>query len=201
MYLFLILTFLFYPSLSMAVSEPQYTIKSKNDVYEVRSYEATFVAETWVDADFEDAGNQAFRILAGYIFGNNQSKTKIDMTAPVTQQAIPEKIQMTAPVSQTKSLTGYGVQFTMPDHFTLETLPEPIDPRVRLRKVNPRIVAVYRYSGSWSESRYKEKLADFNAALTKDKLKTMGEPTFARYNSPFMIWFLRRNEIFYELSE
>ena len=184
----------------MAVSEPKFSVESKMDHYEIRLYPSTIVAETVVEADFSEAGNKAFRILADYIFGNNKSKTKIDMTAPVSQQVASEKIAMTAPVSQSKDLRGHLVQFTMPENYTLETLPVPNDSRVHLRLLDPRAVAVYSYSGSWSESRYKDKLAEFTSELLKNNVKTNGEPIFARFNSPYQIWFLRRNEIWFEVS-
>ncbi len=122
------------------------------------------------------------------------------MTAPVNQQVASEKIEMTAPVTQTKGTSGFLVQFTMPKKYTLETLPIPDDSRVHLRKLAARKVAVYKYSGSWSESRYIKKLANFKADLKTDNIKTLGEPTLARYNSPFQLWFLRRNEIWIEVQ-
>jgi len=189
-----------YSGVVMAVSEPKYTVESKTENYEIRLYGATIVAETVVEADFDKAGNEAFRILADYIFGNNKSKIKIDMTAPVAQQPVSEKIAMTAPVNQIKDPRGQLVQFVMPDNFTMQTLPEPNDARVQLRLIGPRAVAVYTYSGSWSESRYKSKLAEFTAELLKNNVNTQGEPIFARFNSPFQIWFLRRNEIWIEVK-
>lgn len=183
----------------MAIEEPSFSVESQSENYEIRKYEPILVAETKVDASFEDAGNIAFRILADYIFGNNKSKTKIAMTAPVTQ--IPsEKIAMTAPVSQVKTPGGFLVQFTMPKQFTMETIPSPNDARVNLREIPGKRVAVYRYSGSWSQSRYQDKLALFKAELDKNGVKTIGEPTFARFNSPFQLWFLRRNEIWLEIA-
>lgn len=107
---------------------------------------------------------------------------------------------MTAPVTQLKKLNGHLVQFTMPEGFTLETLPIPNDSRVQLQKIPARKVAVYKYSGSWSESRYKSKLAEFNSELLKDNVTTVGEPIFARFNSPLQFWFLRRNEIWQEVK-
>ncbi len=187
----------------MAIEEPEYTIVSKNEDYEVRKYESVIVAETTVNENFEDAGSIAFKILAGYIFGGNKSQTKIAMTAPVNQvpQANSEKIAMTAPVAQTKGQSGFVVQFTMPKGFTLANLPIPNDSRVKLIEMPPRKVAVFTYSGTWSESRYQDKLGTFQEALKKNGLSTRGEPVFARYNSPFQIWFLRRNEIWINLSE
>lgn len=185
----------------MATEEPKFTVESKTEDYEVRLYPKVIVAETSVKAGFEDSGNQAFRILADYIFGNNKKKQKIDMTAPVTQEPKSEKIAMTAPVSQVKSTEGYLVQFTMPENYTLDTLPEPNDSRVTLKEIPARKVAVYRYSGTWSESRYQEKLAIFLSALKRNGITTVGEPVFARFNPPFMPWFLRRNEIWLTLSQ
>lgn len=190
---------LIYPCLVMAVSEPKYSVEVQADHYEIRSYAATIVAETVVDGSFEEAGNKGFRILADYIFGNNTSKSKMAMTAPVSQQASSEKIAMTAPVSQSREQGGYLIQFTMPEPFTMETLPEPNNPQVHLRLIKPRKIAVYSYSGSWGQGRFEEKLSEFKTALQKDNIKTVGEPIFARFNSPFQMWFLRRNEIWLEI--
>ncbi len=196
--LLFILGFL-YTGAAMAVEEPTYSVESKNPNYEIRNYAPVVVAETKIDSNFENAGNQAFRILAGYIFGANQSNTKIAMTAPVSQSRS-EKIEMTAPVAQTQVDHGFMIQFTMPNKYTLETLPTPTDPRVHLRSLPPRKVAVLKYSGSWSESRYLEKLKLLREDLKRDQKKVIGEPVFARYNSPFQIWFLRRNEIWLEIK-
>ena len=185
----------------MAIEEPEYKVLSKTALYEIRSYGPVAVAETKVATNFESAGKEAFRILAGYIFGGNNAKIKIAMTAPVSQEAASEKIATTTPVSQTKRDSGYIVQFTMPKPFTVETLPKPNDPRVTLRQLPPRLVAVYRYSGSWSEAHYKQNLALLVEALKKDHLSFVGEPVLARYDSPFKLWFLRRNEIWLQLRD
>jgi hypothetical protein len=184
----------------MAIEEPDFSVKSKAANYEIRSYGPVLVAETNVEADFENAGNQSFRILANYIFGANQAKTKIAMTAPVTQESKSEKIEMTAPVTQSKGSAGFVVQFTMPKKYTMETIPRPNDSRVSLRQLPAREVAVYTYSGSWSESRYNKMLAAFKEELKSDGVVTAGEPVLARYNSPFQLWFLRRNEIWIEVK-
>ena len=194
------LALLLLSGVAMAIEEPDYTVESVAEHYEIRKYGSVLVAETVVDSDFSGAGNQAFRILAGYIFGANQSKAKITMTAPVNQELSSEKIAMTAPVNQLKSTSGYLVQFTMPKKYTLDTLPTPNDTRVHLRQVPTKRMAVFTYSGSWSESRYQKKLSFFREELQKNKLETIGEPVLARYNSPFQIWFLRRNEIWLELK-
>ncbi|MBY0383536.1 heme-binding protein [bacterium] len=182
----------------MAIEEPKYTVESKKELYEIRSYGETLVAETVIDASFDEAGNKAFKILADYIFGNNTTQTKIEMTAPVSQ-AKSEKIEMTAPVNLSKGEKGFLVQFTMPAKYDMQTIPQPNDKRVQIRQIPKRKIAVYKYSGFWSEERYKEKLSELVAALAIDNIKTIGEPIFARFNSPFQLWFLRRNEIWLEV--
>ena len=182
----------------MAIEEPPYSVVRASDAYEVRRYEPYVVAEAVVDAAPEDAGNQGFRILAGYIFGQNKGARKIEMTAPVAQT--PLKIAMTAPVSQRPSAAGYVIQFAMPREWTLQTLPEPDDPRITLREMPARTVAVTTYSGTWSQARYDEHLKKLTDALQRDGLKTRGEPMWARYDPPWKPWFLRRNEIWIELD-
>ncbi len=185
----------------MAVEEPEYQVETKAAEYEIRKYGPMIVAETKIESSFEEAGNQAFRILAAFIFGENKAKSKIEMTAPVSQTVASQKIAMTAPVTQTNGENGFLVQFTMPSEYTLETLPAPNDPRVEIRQIPARKIAVYSYSGSWSESRYREKLAKFNEALKRDQVSSVGEPVLARFNSPFQLWFLRRNEIWLEVKQ
>lgn len=194
----------------MAIEEATYTVEAQTSKvssleYEIRKYSSYLVAETLVQGEFEEVGNSAFRILADYIFGNNQSKSKIAMTAPVSQQAdapkTSEKIAMTAPVAQVKNEQGFVVQFTMPKKYTLDTLPTPNDVRVKIRQIPERRVAVFRYSGTWGKERYDAKLSEFLSALAQDQIKTQGEPVFARYDPPFMPWFLRRNEIWINLAE
>ena len=79
------------------------------------------------------------------------------MTAPVEQKGNSEKIAMTAPVEQIQSGDKFTVSFMMPAKYTLDTLPEPLDPNVRLREVPAQKVATVRYSGTWSQKRYEKK--------------------------------------------
>lgn len=183
---------------AMAIEEPRYAVVRAYDAFEVRRYEPYVVAETLVGAAADDAGNQGFRILAGYIFGQNKGEHKIEMTAPVAQT--PTRIAMTAPVAQSAIAAGYTVQFAMPREWTLETLPEPIDTRVTLRVVPARTFAVLVYSGTWSQARYDEHLRALQEAVAQAGLRWHGEPIWARYDPPWKPWFWRRNEIWLELD-
>lgn len=186
------------PALSpatMAIEEPSYEVVQQLDGAEVRQYAPYVVAQVLVAGPAEQAGSEAFPILAGYIFGKNRGERKFDMTAPVTQAAVPVKMAMTAPVTQAASAGGTLVQFALPKGVTLATAPEPLDPRVQLREVPGHRVAVIRFSGFWSQANYNEHLAKLQAALRTAQLRWTGEPTLSRYNPPFTPWFLRRNEI------
>ena len=180
---------------TMAIEEPSYEVVQQLDGAEVRQYAPYVVAQVLVAGPAEQAGNEAFPMLAGYIFGKNKGERKFDMTAPVTQAAVPVKMAMTAPVTQAASAGGYVVQFVLPRGVTLASAPEPLDPRVQLHEVPGSRVAVIRYSGFWSQANYNEHLAKLQAALRAAPLRWTGEPTLSRYNPPITPWFLRRNEI------
>ena len=188
------------PMPSHATEEPEYQVVREFAGIELRQYAGYAVAEVVVAGPAGEAGNQAFPILAGYIFGKNKGEKKFAMTAPVTQVAAPVKLEMTAPVTQTATAGGFLVQFVLPKGVTVASAPEPLDPRVQLRDVLPSQVAVIRYSGFWSESNYNEHLAQLQTALRTADLAWTGDPVYSRYNAPFTPWFLRRNEIWLHLA-
>jgi len=185
---------------SHATEEPEYRVVRELGDIEVRQYVGYAVAEVVVPGPASDAGNQAFPILAGYIFGKNKGERKFAMTAPVTQAAVPVKLEMTAPVTQAAAPGGFVVQFVLPKGVTAATAPEPLDARVQLREVLPNQVAVIRYSGFWSDANYAEHLAKLQAALLAANLAWAGSPVYSRYNAPFTPWFMWRNEIWLQLA-
>ncbi|MEO8160739.1 MAG: heme-binding protein [Arenimonas sp.] len=187
------------PMFAQAVEEPSYSVERKLGEVEVRKYAPYVVAQVSVPGPAADAGNQAFPILAGYIFGKNKGERKLAMTAPVTQSAAPVKLEMTAPVTQTAAAGGFVVQFVLPKGTTLANAPEPLDARVKLREVPAHRVAAIRYSGFWSQSNYDEHLAALRAALATAGVQHVGEPLYSRYDPPFKPWFMRRNEIWFAL--
>jgi hypothetical protein len=180
---------------AMAIEEASYKVMEKDGDFEIRQYMAQIVAETVVEGDFDKVGNEGFSRLFGYISGNNTKKQSITMTPGVSQEADSEKIPMTAPVNQEQVGNKWHISFLMPSNYTLETLPEPTDNRVVLKQIPSRNVAAITYSGTWSQSRYEEHKAILVEIMRNKKLKPIGEYIFARYNPPFMPWFLRRNEV------
>ena len=188
------------PMTSQATEEPDYKVIQKLEDIEVREYATYAVAEVLVPGPAAEAGNLAFPILAGYIFGKTKGAHKFEMTAPVTQAAESVKLEMTAPVTQTAAPGGFRVQFVLPKGVTLASAPEPLDTRITLRDIAPSRVAVIRYSGFWSDANYIQHLAKLQAALRAANLVWVGEPVYSRYNAPFTPWFLRRNEIWLHLD-
>lgn len=186
---------------AMATEEAAYRAERTDGHFQVRLYSPQVVAEVLVDGTLEDAGNKAFGPLFAYISGANRAKGKIPMTAPVSQQRDGEKIAMTAPVGQEAVGNRWAVTFMMPANYTLETLPAPTDETVRLRAIPARRVAAVRYSGTWSRHGYEHHLAQLREWMKTQGLAAAGDPVWARYNSPFTLWFLRRNEILVPLEK
>lgn len=174
---------------AMAIEEPEFEVLKSNDDYEVRKYVPHIVAEVDVKGDDGDPGRAAFRILAGYIFGDNEAETKMSMTAPVTSQAGGEG-----------ESELYTYAFFMESEYTMETLPKPMDARIRLVEKPARVIAARRYSGRWSTSNYQKNESALMAALADDGVVLAGEAYLARYNSPFTPWFMRRNELLVEIE-
>jgi len=179
----------------MAIEEASYTVVERDGEFEIRDYAPHVLAETVVAGSFDRAGNEAFSRLFRYISGDNRSRHKVAMTAPVSQEPTGEKIAMTAPVGQQPAEDRWVVSFTMPASSALETLPEPEDPQVTLRQVPARRMAALRYSGFWTETSYLRQRLKLESWVRTRGLRLAGDPVWARYNSPFAPWFLRRNEI------
>lgn len=186
---------------AMATDEAKYTVVEKSGDFEVRDYEPQLLVETVVNNSLEEAGNMAFQKLFRYISGDNRSSRSINMTAPVSQEARGEKIAMTAPVGQAKAPAGWAVSFMMPTGYTLQTLPVPTDPSLTIRSIPARRMAVVRYTGTWSEARYLNHKTRLETWIRENRLVVEGEPVWARYNPPFMPWFLRRNEILIPIAK
>jgi hypothetical protein len=180
---------------AMAIEEAEYEVIEKTGNFEIRDYASHILAETVVEGGLEDAGSKAFNKLFRYISGANRSRSKVAMTAPVSQQPTGEKIEMTAPVGQQRADDRWAVSFMMPQAYTLDTLPQPEDPSITLREVPARRMAAIRYSGFWSEKNYYRYKTELEAWIESMTLTITGEAIWARYNAPFTPWFLRRNEV------
>lgn len=180
---------------AVAIEEAKYEVSKKDKEFEIRDYAAHILAETVVEGNMEDVGSEAFRLLFRYISGDNQSRKKVAMTTPVSQQPMRERIKMTAPVGQQRVKEDWVVSFMMPSSYTLENLPQPDDTKITLRQVPAQRMAAVRYSGFWSEKNYLQHKLELESWVHKMGLTIEGNPIWARYNPPFTPWFWRRNEI------
>ena len=195
----------------MAVEEPKYVLLDKSEPFELRSYAPLIVAEVKVGGDLDAASSQGFRLIAAYIFGSNQVSEKISMTAPVgiepSDQNKSAKIAMTAPVIIESNMLPVGagnqwtVSFVMPSEYTMASLPKPINPQIKIREVPAEKRAVITFSGCYNEEKVQEKTQALLDWIKTKNLKPIGEPQFARYNPPWTLPFMRRNEILIQVLD
>jgi len=182
---------------------PQYTVVVQEGDKEIRSYSKYIIAKTSMKDDSDASRREAFKVLAGYIFGANEKKQSLSMTAPVTQRNSPESesISMTAPVSSSRLENGWVMTFMMPSKYTREDLPAPKDSRVQFEDVPPKLLGAIRYSGLGQSQTNFDKSKELRSWIqAQQKYKIVSEPIRAGYDPPWTLPFLRRLEIMFELS-
>ena len=178
---------------------PKYSVIQKQNEIEIRHYPAYIQAEVAVDEKhYKSAIEKGFDVLAGYIFGKNVSKQKIEMTTPV-QASQSEKIAMTTPVTVTGK-SSFKVAFIMPSAYTLETLPQPKDSRVHFRLIPARSLAAIRFSGFFRQDTIQKNKESLSQWLQEQGIETEGEFIVAGYNPPWVPGFLARNEVMIQIK-
>jgi hypothetical protein len=186
--------FLIGAPIAMATEEPSYRVVTQSEPFEIREYPSLIVAQVEVPGDLSEASSAGFRLIANYIFGNNIAVRGggVNMAEPV-----PEKIAMTVPVIA----EGKGdqktwlIQFVMPKQYALETLPKPNNAQVKLLAMGPQKLAVIRFTGFVGDDKVQEKTAELMAWIKSKNALPLGNPRLARYNPPWSIPWMRRNEI------
>ena len=182
-----------------SVEHPKYMVVQSQGNIQIRDYGPMIVAETEVSGDRKEAISQGFRIIADYIFGNNTSKKNVAMTAPVVQQKN-EKISMTAPVTQEDDAGQWKVRFVMPARYTMITLPKPKNDAVKLLEIAGKRYAVNRFSGIARDGVLREHTEELNKFILENKIDSLSKPSYAFFNPPWTLPFLRRNEIMIEIA-
>ncbi len=186
---------------SSKVEQAAYTTTRKADGYEIREYPAHIVAETTVNGSYQQAMNQGFRIIAGYIFGSNIRQESVAMTAPVKAQRVSSQaIAMTAPVKAVSQGETSVISFVMPRAYTLETLPTPIDDRVQIVSVPEKKFAVLRFRWYRTDARMQTMQDHLLQLLTRDGVIPMGTPVYAGYNAPWTAPWMMRHEVMVEVT-
>ena len=199
-----VLTSLFLTACSVfgvrSAEEPHYQVLNDFGHIQIRLYPALVVAETGINADYENSSNQGFQRLAGYIFGNNKKQLKMVMTAPVLQEQKAETLAMTAPVIQQQSGSIWLMAFVLPKDYSVATAPIPLDSAVIIKELPEKKVAVIQYSGFLSEQGIKDKSEELTNWLSQQGYKAISPARSAAYDPPWTLPFLRRNEVHIDIE-
>jgi hypothetical protein len=159
--------------------QPYEVIRTENN-FEIRHYPSAMLATVTLNAkSYKELGSSGFRKLANYIFGGNEKKEQIAMTAPVHME-INDSIST--------------MSFVMPTNYTSQNLPSPNSKEVIINQTKDEFVAAIRFGGFASDKDiklYTDKLA---SALQEKSISYYGNFRFLGYNPPYQI-FGRRNEV------
>jgi DNA gyrase inhibitor GyrI len=169
----------------MANEQPDYTVIKKDNEFEIRQYTNFLTATVETEGERDDAIGKGFRILFKYISGENKNKESISMTVPVMQKS-----------------TGnnkWSISFVVPKKFNLQNVPQPDNQSVKIKN-NPDLkVIVITFSGLFSNENIKENEAKIRNYIKEKGLKIEEPAIYAGYNSPWTLWFLKRNEVLFKL--
>ncbi len=183
------------------VEEPLHKIVAQVNGVEIRTYATRIAAETTIDSPEMEARSTGFRRIAAYIFGENTMDGSVTTTTPVAQVG-GTSIAMTMPVAQDRGGEDtWTIRFFMPAKYTLDTLPRPKDPLVRLVPVPAETVAVLRFTGARDPATIAARQADLREALRSTTYKPMGGAFAWFYDPPWTLPPFRRNEVAVRVSE
>ena len=182
------------------VEVPAYKILKKEQNIEIRQYPPLIIAEVKTAGSRQDSISDGFRILANFIFGNNEGEKQLSMNGPITQQE-GIKIAMTAPVQQEKTDAEWATSFIMPSKFSIDTIPNPINDRIKIIQIPSKRYAVVTFSGRSTEENLTKHMNELEKYINGSNYSKAGNAKYAFYNPPWTLPFLRRNEIQFELTE
>ena len=173
----------------MAIEEPDFNLLHSEPPFELRKYAEFIVAETKLDGSFDSASRKGFRRVASYIFGGNKS---LDGSST--------KIQMTAPVTVMPDEASWKLHFVMPKNYSISDLPSPNDKNVKLKVVPAHLAAVVVFSGWTTEAKIDDRTIELQSWLKNQGFEIIGPAQIARYNDPFTLPWLRRNEVIFKVQ-
>ena len=160
--------------------EQKYTVVSSYEEFEIRFYPPATLATVYSAANsYREVARPGFRTLAGYIFGGNESDTRISMTAPVHMNISGDRSSMS---------------FVMPSKYNPDNLPKPDNPGVIIEKTQDEYVAVIRFSGYASDNAIMRQSEKLRQLLMENDIEFYGNFRFLGYNPPYQ-FINRRNEI------
>ena len=182
------------------VEVPAYKILKKEQNIEIRRYPPLIIAEVKTAGSRQASISDGFRILADFIFGNNEGEKQLSMNGPITQQE-GIKIAMTAPVQQEKTDAEWATSFIMPSKFSIDTIPNPINNRIKITQIPSKRYAVITFSGRSTEKNLTKHTNELEKYMNGSSYSRVGNARYAFYNPPWTLPFLRRNEVQFELTE
>ena len=182
------------------VEVPAYKILKKEQNIEIRQYPPLIIAEVKTAGSRQASISDGFRILADFIFGNNEGEKQLSMNGPITQQE-GIKIAMTAPVQQEQTDTEWAISFIMPSKFSIDTIPNPINDRIKIIQIPSKRYAVVTFSGRSTEENLTTHTNELEKYINGSNYSKAGNAKYAFYNPPWTLPFLRRNEVQFELTE
>ena len=165
-----------------------YEITGETGEIQFRTYPAVVLATV-----ASTGGNDGFDLLFAYITGKNAAQNNISMTSPVITS---QQIAMTSPVVTDAA----SMSFVMPPGKTRDDIPEPLDARVQISTVPAREVAIIRFSGYARKGKVAATEVQLREGLRAAGIEPVGELFLMRYNPPWTLSFLRRNEVGLEIK-
>ena len=163
-----------------SIEKQKYRLVKKEKAFEIRYYPPAILATTRSSAkSYRELGSSGFRKIAGYIFGGNETSTKIAMTAPVHMDI---------------SDNGSSMSFVMPSQYSLDKLPRPADSRVELHESPAVYMAAIEFGGYANDEKIKQHVDLLLRALKQQGIKPTGNPTYLGYNAPYD-FIGRKNEV------
>ncbi|RXN06255.1 kinesin KIF25 [Labeo rohita] len=163
------------------------TQQSKGEDYEVRTYHTTNWVSTAVTGMEQDSAlSTGFRRLFKYIQGNNEKKSKVEMTAPVSC--------LIEPGAGPACESTFTVSFYIPEEHQADP-PKPTDPDVFIENRKELTVFVRTFGGFANSESCRAELLNLIESLKRDGMKFKEAPFYrAGYDSPFKLTN-RRNEV------
>ena len=183
-----ILIYIFGVSAIMAIEKPDYKVIQNYGKVEIREYNSMVIAKPNVNQSYELALNEGFRRIANYIFGGNNKKMSIAMTAPVISQKLSTDFE------------EYEVLFVMPKEYAMSVLPQPIVDNVKLEERSLSRVAVIQFGGWATQIRVADYQKKLETRINELNLSKIGNFMVAQYNSPWALPPFRHNEILVQIK-
>lgn len=159
--------------------QPYRVVKTEKE-FELRYYPpATFATIKSTAKSYRELSGSGFRKIAGYIFGNNASSTKIAMTSPVHMDINDKESSMS---------------FVMPSKYDVNTLPKPNDTKVEIHEMPGEYAAAIEFGGFANDASIRKHADALKELLDAKGIKTIGNFRYLGYNPPYQI-IARKNEI------